>query len=352
MAKNDAVSTDASAFNDIFNEVMGNTKSASPTTFTAAEQAAIDKFCTELGTDVKNANAQGNTLLHIATIRSRTIPAVIKYLISQGADVNAKEKIAGNTPLHNAAFSGNDEVATILISNGADVDAKDNHGYTPFQRAISHRLPGGNFIEKSRVAKLLASKGADVNLTIAPGRHTLLHLEAYRGNIEVVKLLVSVGADINAKDSGGSTPLDVAQREKKTAVISYLSSIGAQAQETIPTINRRRYCAEWERTKSQISTNDMVVFFMTLACGLIFAGAILGTVGAFLGGLLAIILFGFLLLGIAFMFFIEHLDRHRRMACPHCKRWNATDWWKAYGQDSYCTCKHCGFKWIMHWTDM
>lgn len=55
---------------------------------------------------------------------------VVKRLIDEGADVNAKD--LGWTPLHEvAAFSGNIAIARLLIEKGADVNAKDWKGMTP-----------------------------------------------------------------------------------------------------------------------------------------------------------------------------------------------------------------------------
>ncbi|MCL2709401.1 MAG: hypothetical protein FWE95_00840 [Planctomycetaceae bacterium] len=58
--------------------------------FTAEEQAAIERFVTKHGTDVKAADENGKTLLHKAVTDNAGV-AVFKFLVSEGADVHAKD---------------------------------------------------------------------------------------------------------------------------------------------------------------------------------------------------------------------------------------------------------------------
>ena len=55
---------------------------------------------------------------------------ILKYLISVGADKEAKDE-DGNTPLIKASKNGHLEVVQYLISVGAFKDAMDNYGRTP-----------------------------------------------------------------------------------------------------------------------------------------------------------------------------------------------------------------------------
>jgi TPR repeat protein len=85
------------------------------------------------GADVNAIDDQGYTPLHAALFLEKY--DIAKYLVSAGADVNAKDDNNGFTPLHLAASDGNVEVAKQIVSAGADVNAKNNNGCTPLDGA-------------------------------------------------------------------------------------------------------------------------------------------------------------------------------------------------------------------------
>lgn len=73
-----------------------------------------------------------NTPLHLSC-RNLSI-RIIKYLISKGANVNARNK-SKLTPLHITIQCGNIEVAEILLRKGAEVNCQDDRGCTPLHYA-------------------------------------------------------------------------------------------------------------------------------------------------------------------------------------------------------------------------
>jgi ankyrin repeat protein len=80
---------------------------------------------------------------------------IMKWLIEEGADVNA---VSGNgfTTLHEACgFVDDPEAAELLIKNGANIEALNYDGETALQEAVVN----GNV----RIVKLLLEKGARVN---------------------------------------------------------------------------------------------------------------------------------------------------------------------------------------------
>ena len=162
--------------------------------FTATEQAAIDAFVREFGDDVKavdpkpstpgDAYSVGETLLHKAVRFNKGI-AVVKFLVSKGADVNVKN--SGNiAPLREATIRENLEVVRFLISEGADVNTR---GFTD--------------------------------------NSTPLHIVARRNMLEFARVFVSNGANVNARDNRGNTPLDIARNQGHTAMVAYLDSVSA-----------------------------------------------------------------------------------------------------------------------------
>ncbi|CAN9508189.1 unnamed protein product [Ophioblennius macclurei] len=73
-----------------------------------------------------------------------------KVLTSEDA---SRELESGRMPLHYAADFGHKELLEYLISKGADVNAKDKHGFTPLITACYE----GHLM----CVKLLLEKGAD-----------------------------------------------------------------------------------------------------------------------------------------------------------------------------------------------
>jgi ankyrin repeat protein len=81
---------------------------------------------------------------------------VVRYLLEQGADVSCREQ-NGETPLHEAARNGDEEMIRLLLKWGADVNAQDSAmGSTPLFEA--------RVFEKKEAEKLLIEGGADVKL--------------------------------------------------------------------------------------------------------------------------------------------------------------------------------------------
>ena len=184
-----------------------------------------------------NVTKDGMTPLHLAS-KSFIINAkdIVELLISKGADVNAKDKEDGKTPL---AMAKDKDIAGLLISRGADVNSKGRMGMTPLHWASQADRKdvvelliskGANVNAKLKndgwtplhfasmnvnkdVAELLISKGADVNTKGSP-----LHWASSYGNKDVAELLISKGADVNARDYSGKTPLHRAFN-KDTAIL-------------------------------------------------------------------------------------------------------------------------------------
>jgi len=85
------------------------------------------------GTNV-NTKCNGDTPLHIVA-QFNTNVDFLRCLISQGADVNARE-ISGATPLHLAvSYNPHVEIAKYLIRHGADLNAKNLDGNKPIDVA-------------------------------------------------------------------------------------------------------------------------------------------------------------------------------------------------------------------------
>lgn len=137
----------------------------------------IVKFLVSKGADLNIKNKYGYTALMKAANEGHL--EVVKFLVKSGADVNIKDK-SGDTALHNAidlfmetlkvstykgketksatlneAIKKHTDIAKFLIDNGADVNAKNDNGDTVLIKASN----SGNL----DIVKYLVKNGTDVN---------------------------------------------------------------------------------------------------------------------------------------------------------------------------------------------
>ena len=153
---------------------------------------------------------------------------IVKTLIDAGASVRARD-MYGNTPLHCAAESWNEvlhprwnrdkerqlvsseSIVVLLIESGADINAVNKYDFTPL-----HEAARSGDIE---VAEILIRAGADINAKCVRRSLTPLHTAAYSGNCRVVKILIENGADISLKSGiRGNTPFHLAVGSGKDAI--------------------------------------------------------------------------------------------------------------------------------------
>lgn len=147
------------------------------------------------GAPVYTKAKSGRTPLHDAVFQGNK--DVAELLVAKGADVNAKDDSA-STPLHYAAAAGRKDLVELLVAKGADINAKNNTGVSPLYLAAK--------FDRAEAAELLITRGADVNTRTKSG-YTPLFIAATEGNQQVVKVLLDHGADANARDVKGWSPL-------------------------------------------------------------------------------------------------------------------------------------------------
>lgn len=171
------------------------------------------KLYLEADFGIDSANEEGMTPLMAACRTSKYW--MVSHLLSNGADINARDR-AGATPLmHAIARKGNDSMVKLLILSGANINAKNNRGYTPLM--IAAQTP-----DTEELIRLLLLKGASVNDVAEYGLTALIIASQNGASPAVISSLIAKGADINAKTYSGATALTLARKSGFKKVVRAL----------------------------------------------------------------------------------------------------------------------------------
>jgi ankyrin repeat protein len=185
----------------------------------------------ESGGDVNERDSDGFTpLLH--AINRNHVPT-IEMLAKKGADLELGTK-GGIAPLTWAIGDGKYYAAKALIDLGANVDSRSGpEGVTPLM-TIATQLTAQTrtgYIAQGpaplELARLIISKGADLNVTSKDGV-TALMVAAGHNNAPIAGLLATSGADLGIKSTAGQTALEIAEAARNEAAMGALKFIGSQ----------------------------------------------------------------------------------------------------------------------------
>jgi ankyrin repeat protein len=142
---------------------------------------------------------------------------VVRFLIAKGA-VFDPNRLAGQSPLHEAAARGHRNVVGLLLAKGVPVDARSNEG-TPLHEAAEWARPA--------MVKFLLNKKASVRARDGEGKTPLARAarglvpffqlrkpaekkQATRRVLETLRLLLAARPDLRARDNRGQTALHIA----------------------------------------------------------------------------------------------------------------------------------------------
>jgi len=140
----------------------------------------------------------------------------VKQCIVQSADINAPNQFKQWTPLHVAVGFARENAISILkylISAGANVEAKDSDGRTALHLAARSG--------KIEALQYLLSTGVDMETRTNTGATPLL-LAVGGGSFEATKVLLDYGANAEAKDKFGKNALDRADDKGHEKIAAYL----------------------------------------------------------------------------------------------------------------------------------
>ena len=174
----------------------------------------------------------------------------VRRLIAAGANVNYSEYLEGtdtSTPLGNAIYHGNLEVAKILLEHGANPNEEtiiiDSSGdgfdtvTTNFVLAARKMTWGGGSTADIEMFKLLLDKGANINGVDAEDETALMVLAGYSNKDDreneknvasAASFLLGRGADANFATDWASTALAMAESGGSRQTLNVLKSAGAK----------------------------------------------------------------------------------------------------------------------------
>uniref|UniRef100_A0A671RV48 Ankyrin-3-like n=1 Tax=Sinocyclocheilus anshuiensis TaxID=1608454 RepID=A0A671RV48_9TELE len=185
-----------------------------------AGQANVVKFLVANGADVDAKAKDDQTPLHISSRLGK--PDIVQQLLQHGASPDATTT-SGYTPLHLAARDGHRDMASILLDNGASLGITTKKGFTPLHVAAKYG--------KIEVAKLLLQKRAPPDAAGKSGL-TPLHVAAHYDNQKVALLLLDQGSSPHAAAKNGYTPLHIAAKKNQMEIATTLLEYGADTNAT------------------------------------------------------------------------------------------------------------------------
>lgn len=139
-------------------------------------------------------------------------------LVNFGHDINDKESIFSQAPIHKVIESNKPdkyEVLKKLIDIGADPSIKDSNGWT----ALHYACQFGDY----EAAEILVKSGSQLD-TYSNNNKTPLHFAATANFPDIVRFLLISNSNPNFKDSLGCTPLHLAAKHGNVECISLLLS--------------------------------------------------------------------------------------------------------------------------------
>ncbi|GAB7326473.1 hypothetical protein MBLNU13_g10473t2 [Cladosporium sp. NU13] len=143
---------------------------------------------------------------------------VVEALVNIGADVARASILGGSTLLHEATKRNDPEMVKFLLDNGADVEARDSQALNALER---HGKGVPNALYKTGESPLYVAaagghvgavafflkRGTDPSIR-TPWLWTPLHWAAANGQLSCVLKLLDAGADVSALSDDWQTPLD------------------------------------------------------------------------------------------------------------------------------------------------
>ncbi len=181
--------------------------------------------------EIKGPN--GGNIFHILdeTIANEELISTLK---GKGISINETDN-NGNSPLHIAILTGEEEYARSLINQGADLNLKNKLELSPLHLAA--------FLNDEKVVRRLIERGAEINVKGNSG-YMPLHIVAEMGHIALAKELLIMGAKGNSKTDQKLTPKAIAKIQRNTEMHKLIGKKGSydlSSQESASANNRYQF---------------------------------------------------------------------------------------------------------------
>ena len=179
-------------------------------------QGEIAPFTDAFGLHYDNPTAVLEIALKVASMADHL--GIVKFLLQQGIDINAKSNPEEGTPLHEACHTGQLEIARYLLANGADITSQDRDGMTPLHWAAWHQHLDliDLLVENNAPLKIRNTYGGTVlDATIYGLTHSFYPVT---DPLPTLQKLVAAGADVMAVEPypTGNTTIDEFLKSHRT----------------------------------------------------------------------------------------------------------------------------------------
>lgn len=211
----------------------------------AGDLSAVKESLSADASLLNTKNESGQTAFLLANYYGKK--ELAQYLLSQGPDLDIySATLAGNlqrvateldrdpglleshnsdgwTPLHIAAFFGQQKIAELLLTRGAKVDSRSTNA---MKNTPLHAAAAG---QKKALVQFLLEHQADANAR-QEGGWTALHAAAQNGDREMVELLLAHSADAKVRAENNQSPVDLALLKGHQEIVELLEEIGGGPQ--------------------------------------------------------------------------------------------------------------------------
>lgn len=172
-----------------------------------------EAFETKNVTQIKNSimkgagsgfhGVDGGNVFHLLN-DSTADDSIVKVLLSYGFSLNGTDD-RGNSPLHLAILTSQNDYAQLLIKNGADLNLKNKLKLSPLHLAT--------ILDNHIIAGELIINGAEVDIFGNSG-YTPLHIASELNHLDLAKDLLSMGASPKLKTFQGLKAKEIAKIQK------------------------------------------------------------------------------------------------------------------------------------------